>query len=134
MFDLRSAAEWKQVWRYYQAGVVNALFGYGLYSLLIALHFNMYFSQAASHLAGMAFNYYTYSRYTFKSQQSSKSAFILSYAANYLIGLFFIWTASLFNASPYVAGLISIVLTSAVNYFLLRLIVFRHSRATNGPA
>lgn len=134
MFDVKSAAEWRRLWRYYQAGIVNALFGYGFFALLVSLQVNIYVAQAVSHVAGVAFNYITYSRYTFSDRQSSKATFFLSYVLNYFIGLFFIWAATFVTTSPYAAGLISIVLTSVVNYFILKLIVFRHERAANGPA
>lgn len=129
VFDLLSASERRRLWRYYQAGIVNALFGYGLFSLLVALQLDVYVAQAVSHVMGVAFNYFTYSRYTFSDRQSSKVSFFLSYVVNYFIGLFFIWAALLVIASPYVAGLVSIVLTSVVNFFILKLIVFRRDRA-----
>lgn len=134
MFDWKSRSEWRRVWRYYQTGIVNTLFGYAAFSALLALGLNMYVAQAAAHVAGMAFNYFTYSRYAFHDRTATKTSFVLSYAANYLIGLFFIWLASLVTSSPYLAGLASIVLTSAVNYFILKLFVFSDDRAANRPA
>lgn len=134
MFDWQSPAEWKRVWRYYQAGVVNALFGYGLFALLVSLHVNLYAAQILSHLVGMAFNYFTYTRHAFKNRESSKLSFIISYALNYLIGLLFLWIGTLITPSPYLTGLFSIVLTSIVNYFILNLIVFRRGYVKNGPA
>lgn len=134
MFDWRSRSEWRRVWRYYQTGIVNTLFGYAAFAALLALGLNMYVAQAMAHVAGMAFNYFTYSRYAFSDRKGTKTSFVLSYGVNYLIGLFFIWLASLVVASPYLAGLASIVLTSAVNYFILKLFVFSDDRAANRPA
>lgn len=131
MLDWRSPSEWARVWRYYQTGVVNTLFGYGLFSLFVALHLNMYVAQALSHVAGMAFNYFSYSRYAFRDRESTKLSFFLSYVANYFIGLFFIWAASLVTSSPYIAGIVSIFFTSIANYFILKLLVFRRERAAS---
>lgn len=128
MFDWRSRHEWRRLWRYYQAGVVNTLFGYGFFALLVALGLNMYLAQAISHVAGMTFNYFTYSRYAFGDRSTTKTRFILSYVANYFVGLFFIWLASLAVRSPYVAGIVSIVCTSLINYFVLKLLVFHRER------
>ncbi|MEJ5977044.1 MAG: GtrA family protein [Alphaproteobacteria bacterium] len=129
MFDWRSPAEWKRLWRYYQAGVLNTLFGYGLFSILVAAHVNLYAAQALSHVAGMAFNYLTYSRYAFRDRQASKSGFVVSYAVNYLLGLGFIWSCMQVWPSPYAAGLISTVLVSIINYFVLGRLAFKKARA-----
>ncbi|RYZ83350.1 MAG: GtrA family protein [Proteobacteria bacterium] len=134
VIDWRSPSEWRRVWRYYQTGVANTLFGYGLFSLLVTLEFNMYVAQALSHVAGMAFNYFSYSRYAFRDRESSAVNFILSYIFNYLVSLLFIWAASQITESAYAAGLISIAFTSVVNYFVLKLVVFRRARAPNNPA
>jgi len=56
-----------QIWeiiRYYQAGALNAAFGYGLYVGLVWLGLGMYAAQLVAHLLGVAFNYFTYSRHT----------------------------------------------------------------------
>lgn len=128
MFDWKSATEWKRVWRYYQAGVINTLFGYGLFALMVRLGMNMYLAQIISHLIGMTFNYFTYSRYAFADKAASKYRFVLSYAVNYLIGLALLALLTLAFPSPYVAGLLSTILVSAINYLFLRNMVFRESR------
>lgn len=132
MFEWRSRDEWLRLWRYYQVGVLNTLFGYGTFAALVALGMNMYAAQIVSHIAGMAFNYISYSRYAFGDRQASKGRFILSYIANYFIGLFFIWAAARLIPSPYIDGVISIVFTSLVNYFMLKFLVFRTKRSIGG--
>lgn len=127
MFDWKSPAEWKRVWRYYQAGIVNTLFGYGLFAVMVALGMNMYLAQIASHLMGMTFNYFTYSRYAFADRSASKYRFVLSYALNYLIGVALLALLSRAFPSPYVAGLLSTILVSAINYLFLRNLVFRET-------
>ena len=113
-----------QLWRYYQAGVVNTAFGYGLYALFVAAGLNMYVAQIVAHLIGVAFNYVTYSRYAFADQSASKARFVLSYGVNYLLGLGALWTASQWIASPYVAGLVAVLFVSLVNFFILKHWVF----------
>lgn len=120
--QLLSSAE--RLWRYYQAGIVNTAFGYGLYAAFVALGFNIYLAQVIAHLLGMTFNYFTYSRHTFRDSDVSKGRFILSYAINYLLGLASLWAASQLIASPYLAGLVAVVVVSLVNYLILKNWVF----------
>ena len=114
----------ERLWRYYQAGIVNTAFGYGLYALFVALGLNMYLAQFVAHVLGMAFNYVTYSRHAFHDLDVSKSRFVASYAVNYLLGLGALWAISQVVASPYLAGLIAVGIVSLINYFILRHWVF----------
>lgn len=120
----RHSTELKRVWRYYQAGIVNTLFGYSLYVLFVKLGFNMYLAQITAHVLGVAFNYFTYSRHAFRDSAASKPRFVISYALNYLLGLAALFAAAQVIASPYFAGLIAIVFVSLVNYFILKHFVF----------
>ena len=114
----------ERLWRYYQAGIVNTAFGYGLYALFVALGLNMYLAQIIAHLLGMTFNYFTYSRHAFHDSDVSKGRFILSYAVNYLLGLAALWAASQVIASPYLAGFVAVVVVSLINYLVLKNWVF----------
>jgi putative flippase GtrA len=125
MFNWRSRSEWMQVWRYYQAGIVNTLFGYGVFALLIWLGVNLFLAQIISHVLGMTFNYFTYSRHAFAGHTTTKTRFFLSYAGNYLLGLATLWLIALVIQSPYVAGLLTTVIVSVINYFVLKRLVFR---------
>lgn len=119
-----SRASLGQLWRYYQAGIVNTAFGYGLYAAFVAAGLNMYVAQIVAHVLGVMFNYLTYSRYAFADQSASKGRFILSYGLNYLLGLAGLWTASRFIASPYLAGFVAVVFVSIVNFAILKHWVF----------
>ena len=110
--------------RYYQAGAVNAAFGYALYALLLWAGLNMYAAQLIAHILGVAFNYITYSRHVFRDAGPAKARFAASYVLNYGISLAFLVLVSLVVRSPYIAGLAAIVLTSAVNYLILKRLVF----------
>lgn len=115
----------ERVWRYYQAGIVNTAFGYGLYALFVAIGLNMYLAQIVAHVLGVAFNYFTYSRHAFHDSQASKGRFVASYAVNYLLGLTALAAAAQVIASPYLAGFIAVLVVSLINYFILRHWVFR---------
>ena len=124
MGEVKTLGSIERLWRYYQAGIVNTAFGYGLYALFVALGLNMYLAQVIAHLLGMTFNYFTYSRHAFHDSDVSKGRFILSYAVNYLLGLAALWAASQVIASPYLAGFVAVVVVSLINYLVLKNWVF----------
>jgi putative flippase GtrA len=129
VLDWRSPAEWKRIFRYYQAGIINTLFGYGAFSLFLALGMNMYAAQIVSTVVGAMFNYVTYSRYAFAGHATSKWRFFLSYVVNYLLSLGILFLVAKAIASPYAAGLVTTVIVSAFNYLILRNLVFRSEQA-----
>lgn len=116
--------ERKRLFRYYQAGLVNMGFGYGLFALFVWAGLNMYVAQIAAHVLGVTFNYFTYSRYTFADQRGSKTRFILSYAGNYVLNLVTLALIAMVVVSPYIAGLAATIFVSLVNYFVLKRLVF----------
>jgi putative flippase GtrA len=118
-----------EIWRYYQAGIVNTAFGLGAYALLVWLGVNMYAAQAIAHTAGVAFNYLTYTRHVFRDAAPAKLRFALSYAGNYLMGLAALAAVATVVRSPYLAGLIATVLVSIVNYFILKHWIFQRKAA-----
>ncbi|WP_175488116.1 GtrA family protein [Sphingomonas sp. NFR04] len=122
-------ARLQELWRYYQMGVLNTAFGLGMYAALVWLGMNMFVAQLTAHLLGMAFNYLTYSRHVFRDAGPAKLRFALSYGVNYLLGLATLALISRFVASPYIAGLMSAVIVSVVNYFALKSLVFRRRAA-----
>jgi putative flippase GtrA len=118
-----------ELWRYYQIGVLNTAFGFGMYAALVWLGMNIFVAQLTAHLLGVAFNYLTYSRHVFRDAAPAKLRFVLSYALNYLLGLATLTITSKLIASPYLAGLCSAAIVSIINYFALKRLVFR-GRAT----
>lgn len=115
----------RELLRYYQAGILNTLFGFGTYSSLVFLGLNLYLAQFISHFAGVVFNYFSYSRHVFRDSGPAKLRFTLSYVGNYLMGLAVLAAMAQVIRSPYVAGLAAIVIVSLINYFVLKHLVFR---------
>ena len=99
-------------------------FGFSLYALLVAAGFNIYAAQIVSHILGVAFNYFTYSRHVFRDAGPSKLRFIVSYAVNYLMSAAMLATTTIWVTSPYIAGFIVVITVSLINYFALKYIVF----------
>nr|WP_294847231.1 GtrA family protein [uncultured Sphingomonas sp.] len=132
MIDWRSRSEWRRIFRYYQAGILNSMFGYGLFAALVWAGMNMFLAQVLAHIMGVLFNYFTFSRYAFAGHQTSRVNFVLSYAVNYVVSVATLYLFSHIVASPYLAGLLTIVFVSAVNYLVLKRWVFREP--VNGGA
>jgi putative flippase GtrA len=120
-----SFGRWRHIIRYYQAGVINTVFGLGMYAVLIRLGAGIYAAQLLSHLLGMAFNYVTYSRHVFSDTKPGKMMFIVSYGVNYLISLTIITLLAKVIVSRYIVGFATAVIASLVNYFILKRFVFR---------
>jgi hypothetical protein len=49
---------------------------------------------------------------------------VAAYGFNYLLGVAFLFTAHLFIPSPFVAGFVALLAVSAINYFVLKHLVF----------
>ncbi len=118
-----------EIWRYYQAAIVNTAFGLGTYSLLVWQGLNIFAAQLIAHLLGTAFNYFTYSRHVFRGAEPAKLRFAVSYAANYLMGLGTLYGVSRVVTSPYLAGLVTAVLVSVLNFFVLKYLIFARRAA-----
>ena len=114
----------QRLWRYYQAGVVNTVFGYAIYSAFVWFGVNMYVAQLLSHTIGSVFNYFTYSRYAFRGAKASKLRFAMSYIVNYLIGVALLAACHIVLPSPYVAMAVAVVFGTAINFLILNHFVF----------
>lgn len=95
-----------------------------MFAGLVFLGLNLYLSQIVSHVAGMTFNYFMYSRHVFRTSGRNPIGFIGAYMFNYLLGLAFLATMHQFVSSPYVAGFLALLAVSAINYFVLKRIAF----------
>jgi putative flippase GtrA len=114
-----------EIVRYYQAGIINTLFGLGAYAALVWAGLGIYPAQAIAHVAGMAFNYLSYSRHVFRDAQPAKVRFVVSYAVNYLLSVATLAIVARFIANPYFSGVLTAFIVSAVNFFALKFFVFR---------
>ena len=119
-----SSATVRQFLRFLKIGVLNTLFGYALYALLLAAGLQMFVAQIVGTMIAIAFNYLTYSRYVFGGAAIYKMRFLFSYAVNYLISLASLATSAVVFPEPHLAGLVSMIISAAVNFLVLRTFVF----------
>jgi putative flippase GtrA len=129
---VRHADRIAELWRYYKIGVINTVFGLALYSLLVFFGLNLFVAQILSHIVGVTFNYFTFTRHVFTEHKPNILRYIASYGVNYLIGLGFLTLFHHFVRSPYIAGFLSAASTSVINYVILKFFVFRRRGPPDG--
>ena len=117
-----------RLWRFFKIGFINTLFGYGVYALLLSVGLNMYAAQIIGHVIGVIFNYFSYSLHVFRAAPASKLRFLFSYALNYIVSLASLTLAATILSSPYLAGLLAMVITSIINFIILQRYVFTSDR------
>ena len=113
-----------QLWRYYQAAVMNATCGFGVYALLVRIGLNLFVAQVIAQVLGVSFNYLTYSRHVFRAKESAKARFFIAYSLNYLLNFAFLALLIMVIRSAYVAGFVSTMCAAFINYFVLKHLVF----------
>lgn len=113
-----------EIWRYYQAGIVNTIFGLVIFSFLVWLGLNIYAAQFLSHICGVLFNYLCYSRFVFRHSRPARMRFVVAYAVNYFISLVTMALLAQLLETPYVIGILTVFFCSTINYFFLKKFVF----------
>jgi len=113
------------LWRFYSVSVLNTVFGYGVYALLVASGINLYIAQILSQLIGMTFNYFTYSRHVFRQHEATILRYVGAYISNYLMNLALLALFHQLFSSPYISGLLAVVAASLINLVVLKRLVFR---------
>lgn len=96
-----------------------------MYSIFVFLGLNLYVAQILAHVIGATFNYFMFKHHVFHGAKPNVLSYVGSYGINYLLGLAFLTTVHRVVASPYLAGFIALVAVSFVNYFMLRIFVFK---------
>lgn len=127
VFNFRSS-EFILIARYYLTGIVNMLFGISVYSILIWFGVNMYLAQLLAQIFGVTFNYFSYKRNVFNASSPAKLRFILSYVFSYFVALLIFSLVARFITSPYAVGIATAFIMSALNFMILKKLVFRVSR------
>lgn len=116
----------RQVIRFIAVGVVNTLFGYGIYALLIFLGLDYMYAVLFATVAGVLFNFKTIGHYVFEStDRSLLLKFFMVYGIVYGINVGLIRLFSLWNIDYYTAGFLAIVPCAAVSFILNKRFVFR---------
>lgn len=115
--------------RFLFVGGLNTIVGYGVYALLLWLNVNYLVANTLSTIIGIAHSYLWNRFFTFKSKDKALgeiTKFVSVYAVSYLIGMCTLYVfKDKLNISPYVAGLLNLVITTLISYFGHKYISFR---------
>jgi small basic protein len=124
---LRRTGAVAELARFGAAAAVNTAFGYGTYAALLWLGLNPYLAQIVSQVLGTVFNSRTYA-VAFRSR-AAFHRFLLAYVGNYFVNLALLFLFNHLVPSPYLAGLLALGGAAAVNFLILKRLVFRPAAA-----
>lgn len=119
----------QQIVRFIAVGVVNTLFGYSIYALLIYIGLNYMVAVLFATVAGVLFNFKTIGHFVFDStDRSLLLKFIMVYGVVYGINIGLIRLFSQWSIDYYTAGLLAIVPCAAISFILNKRFVFREQK------
>ena len=125
----------RQGFRFLFVGGLNTLVGYGVYAILLFLHFNYLVANSISTVIGVLHSYLWNRFFTFKSKEKAGKEFmkfISVYVVSYLMGMVSLYCfTGVLHLSPYIAGLINLVITTLISYFGHKYFSFNHERKLN---
>ena len=111
----------RQEIRFLFVGGLNTVVGYGLYALLLFLNINYLIANTFSTIIGVLHSYLWNRYFTFKSREKASKEllkFISVYILSYLIGMGTLFCfKEIFNISPYLAGLLNLIITTLISWF-----------------
>lgn len=106
-------------------GVLNTLFGYGIYALCLTLGFYYTIAAFLGTVLGILFNFKTTGILVFKNKDNKLIfKFFGVYCLLYLLNIFLLGIFNYFKFNLYIAGLILIFPMALVSYYLMKNFVF----------
>jgi putative flippase GtrA len=107
-------------------GIVNTVFGYSIYALLLMLGVRYTLAVLFSTIIGSLFNFKTIGKLVFKNSENKLILkFLLIYAVVYIISISVIKVCALLDFNLYLGGIIALIFTVPTSFLLNREFVFR---------
>lgn len=107
-------------------GVLNTIFGYGAFALLLYLGLHYSLAVILSTIAGILFNFKTTGTLVFKNYDNKLIfKFVSVYALTCGVGIMFLKAADMMHINLYFAGLISTGFCAIISFILNKNWVFR---------
>ena len=111
--------------RFVLVAILNTLFGYGVYSLLVFVGLHYSVATLGSTILGVLFNFKTYGVLVFKNTNNSLIfRFVLVYCVVYLCNIGGISLFKAIGLSSYVAGAIMVVPVGLLGFVLNKMFVY----------
>lgn len=112
--------------KYIGTGIINTLFGYGFYALLLYYEMIPSYALLIATVMGLIFNYQTNKHYVFNDFRGNFFRFCLSYAVIYIFNLMLLNGALYFlTSSAYFAQILCLPPTVIIGYFILKNFSFK---------
>jgi len=110
-------------------GIINTLFYYLLYCLLIWMGFNYIISVIGANSVGILFSFKTFGKYVFNNEDIRLIfRFLLVYGWNILLNLIIIKIFSGLINSLYVSGFIATIIVALNSFFLNKFYVYEKKK------
>lgn len=114
--------------RFLLAGIVNTIFGYLVFALLIYFDYDYLIAVLIATILGVVFNYFSYGAYVFSSKASSFKffKFLVSYTIIYCFNTLMLYVLKInFMLDIYLAQLICIPFNVVMSWLLLNRWVYK---------
>ncbi len=111
--------------RFLIIGLVNTVFGYSIYWLLLSSQFDYRLAALCSTIIGIIFNYKTIGKYVFNcAGKASIVNFFMVYCFLYLLNIFGIFLFLIIGLNQAVGGFLMIFPCAIIGFFLNKRFVF----------
>ena len=113
--------------RFLLVGLINTIFGYGVFSLFIFMDFHYTVAAFISTVAGILFNFKTTGNYVFNSNDNNLFVyFVLCYAFIYVINIVGLKVLDSLGVNMYIAGASLLLPMALLAYILNKRFVFKN--------
>ena len=119
----------QRVVKFLGVGVLNTLFGYGIYSALVFIDLPYLAALFVATVVGVIFNYYSFGRLVFKANGGWLvfGKFIAAYVVVYVINAALLSIMTQFiNLSPYLGQVLCILPNVAISWLLMNQWVYKN--------
>ena len=106
--------------RFLFVGCLNTVFGYCLYSLLLAFNMNYLLANTVGNVFAILHSYLWNRFFTFKSKEKAINEikrFTLVYLISYVLGMCTLYLFERIINNPYISGFINIFMVAIISYF-----------------
>ena len=112
--------------RFIVVGIVNTIFGYSVFSILIYLNLHYSLASLLATILGVLFNFKTISSLVFKTHNNSIIfKFIAVYCFTYLITIGGLKIFTIYSVNIYFAGFILLIICTPISFVLNNQFVFQ---------
>lgn len=114
-----------QLIKFLLVGIINTLFGYSIFALLILLEVHYLLASLLSTIAGILFNFKTIGTIVFKNKDKGLIfKFFMVYTAVYLFNISFLRILNGLNINMYFSGGIVLIPLALISFILNKKFVF----------